>query len=79
MTVLSIGDAVDRQVGRRSALPFRLHWWRVVFVLSPGFSIDVDVDDVQVLGEALDERRYAGRTGKHRAPLLEGEVGGQHG
>ena len=47
----------------------------VILVLPPRFS--VDVDDVKVLGEAIDEGGHARCAWEDRAPLLESEVGRQ--
>ena len=45
--------------------------------LAPG--IGVDVDDVAVLGDAIDEGHDAGRARKDCAPLLVGQVGRDDG
>jgi hypothetical protein len=46
-------------------------------LLAPGLGLDID--DVTVLGEAVDEGRDAGGAGEDGGPLLEGEVGGDDG
>ena len=46
-------------------------------LVAPG--LGVDVDDVAVLGEAVDEGDDAGGTREDGVPLLVGEVGGDEG
>src|ERR1700694_1442349 len=46
-------------------------------LVAPG--VGVDVDDMAVLGEAVDEGCDAGSTGEDGAPLLVGEVGADDG